>query len=175
MCVYIQLCLTLCDPMDCSSPGSSVHEILQTTILEWVAMPSSRGSSRSGDRTQVSDIAGGFFTVWAKHHPLFLACLQGFPLLLSCTDVCFRQSLSVNLKHLPSHEGFRLPKIKSSDSFWIWNHVICNSYKALHVPHCIIKGIKKKIKKHLDLKNLFLNYMLVTFSENMPHVFLQPL
>ena len=38
-----QSCLTLCDPMDCSPPGSSVHGILQARILEWVAMPSSRG------------------------------------------------------------------------------------------------------------------------------------
>ena len=40
-----QVCLTLCDPMDYSPPGSSVHGILQARILEWVAMPSSRGSS----------------------------------------------------------------------------------------------------------------------------------
>ena len=39
----LQLCLTLCDPMDCSPPGSSVHGILQARILEWVAMPSSGG------------------------------------------------------------------------------------------------------------------------------------
>ena len=38
----LQLCLTLCDPMDCSPPGSSVHGILQARILEWIAMPSSR-------------------------------------------------------------------------------------------------------------------------------------
>ena len=42
----LQLCLTLCDPMDCSPPGSSVHGILQSRILEWVAIPFSRGSSR---------------------------------------------------------------------------------------------------------------------------------
>ena len=40
---------TLCDLMDCSPPGSSVHGILQARILEWVAMPSSRGSSRARD------------------------------------------------------------------------------------------------------------------------------
>ena len=40
-----QLCLTLCDPMDCSPSGSSAHEILQARVQEWVAMPSSRGSS----------------------------------------------------------------------------------------------------------------------------------
>ena len=51
--------------MDYSPPGSSVHGILQTRILEWVVMPSSRGSSQPRDRTQVSHIAGGFFTVWA--------------------------------------------------------------------------------------------------------------
>ena len=38
-----QSCLTLCDPMDCSPPGSSVHKILQARVLEWVAMPSSKG------------------------------------------------------------------------------------------------------------------------------------
>ena len=50
-------------PHDCSPPGSSVHGILQARILEWVAMPSSRGSSQPRDRTQVSCIADGFFTI----------------------------------------------------------------------------------------------------------------
>ena len=55
----------LCKPLDCSLPGSSVHGILQARILEWVAIPFSRGSSQPGARTSVSCIAGGFFTVWA--------------------------------------------------------------------------------------------------------------
>ena len=45
----LQSFLTLCDPMDCSPPGSSVHGILQPRILEWVAMPSSRASSQPRD------------------------------------------------------------------------------------------------------------------------------
>ena len=52
----------LCDPMDCSWPGSSVHGILQARILMWVAMPSSRGSFQLWDQTRVSCIAGRFFT-----------------------------------------------------------------------------------------------------------------
>ena len=52
-----QLCPTLCDPMD-----YTVHGILQARILEWVAFSFSRGSSHPRDRTQVSNIAGGFFT-----------------------------------------------------------------------------------------------------------------
>ena len=53
-----QSCPTLCNPMDCSLPGSSVHGILQARILEWVAISFSRGSSRPRDRTQVSCIVG---------------------------------------------------------------------------------------------------------------------
>ena len=65
MCVLAtqSLSLTLCDPMDYSLPGSSVHGILQIRILEWVAYPFYRGSSQPRDQTQVSHIAGGFFTV----------------------------------------------------------------------------------------------------------------
>ena len=51
--------------MDCSLPGSSVHEIHQARILEWVAVPSSRVSSQPRDWTQVSCIAGRFITIWA--------------------------------------------------------------------------------------------------------------
>ena len=57
-----QLCLTLCDPMDCSPAGSSVYGILQARILEWVAIPFSRRSSQLRDWTQVSCIASRFFT-----------------------------------------------------------------------------------------------------------------
>ena len=58
-----QSCLTLYDTMDCSPPGSPVHEILQARILDWVAMPSSRESSQLRDRTWVSCTAGRFFTL----------------------------------------------------------------------------------------------------------------
>ena len=61
-CAYTQLCPTLCDSMECSPPGSSVHGILQARILEWVAMPSSRVSFQPRDQIWVSNIAGGFFT-----------------------------------------------------------------------------------------------------------------
>ena len=62
LCLVAQLCLTVCDPMDCSPPGSSVHGTLQAGILEWVAIPSSRGSSQPRDQSQVSCTAGRFFT-----------------------------------------------------------------------------------------------------------------
>ena len=55
--MLIQSCPTLCDPMDGSPPVSSVHGILQARILEWIAMPSSRGSSRPRDWTWVSYVS----------------------------------------------------------------------------------------------------------------------
>ena len=70
MCVRVRACaklLPLCptpyNSMHCSSPGCSVHGILQARILEWVAIPFSRGSSHPRDRTCISCIAGRFFTV----------------------------------------------------------------------------------------------------------------
>ena len=57
--------VSLCDPTNCSLSGSCIHGILQARILEWIVVPFSRGSSWSRDRTQVSCIAGRFFTIWA--------------------------------------------------------------------------------------------------------------
>ena len=73
VCVCVCLCvcvraraptrLTLCGPTDCGLPGSSVHGISQARILEWVAIPFSRGSSRPRDQTWVSYIASRFFNL----------------------------------------------------------------------------------------------------------------
>ena len=72
-CMCAQACLTLCDPMDCSPPGSSVHGILQARRLDWVAMPSPRRSSWPRDQTHISCIsciAGGLFTIEPLDQPL---------------------------------------------------------------------------------------------------------
>ena len=63
--VVTQSCPTLCDPMDCTLQGSSVHGIFQAQVLEWVDISFSRGSSPPRDQTRVSCIAGSSFTVWA--------------------------------------------------------------------------------------------------------------
>ena len=61
----VQSCPTLCDPVDCSPPGSSVHGIFQAVVLEWAAISFSRGSSWPRDQTQVSHIVDRCFTIWA--------------------------------------------------------------------------------------------------------------
>ena len=65
-----QSCPTLCDPMDCSLPLSSIHGIFQARVLEWVAISFSRGSSWPRDRTLVSRIVGRCFTIWATREVL---------------------------------------------------------------------------------------------------------
>ena len=67
-----QSCLTLCDPMDCSPPGSSVHGILWARIVEWIAIPFSRGFSRLRNQTPVFHIVGGFCTIWATREALII-------------------------------------------------------------------------------------------------------
>ena len=71
MCLVAQLCPTLCDPINCSLPGSSVHGIFQARILEWVAIPLPKRSSQHRDWTQVSCITSRFFTVWATREAPF--------------------------------------------------------------------------------------------------------
>ena len=89
-----QSCLTLCNPRDCSPPGSSVHGIFQTRILDWVAISFSRGSSASRDPTCIlctSALAGRFFTTVPPGKPsvlIYIDMLQGsvlHPLFLSPT------------------------------------------------------------------------------------------
>ena len=93
-----QSCPTLCNPMDCT-----VRRILQARILEWVAFPFSRGSSQPRNRTQVSCIAGGFFTSWATREAIeedketanhaFCQRANTFPLShYPCKDYCLHSA-----------------------------------------------------------------------------------
>ena len=67
----LQSCPTLCNPLDCNPANSSVHEILQARILEWVAIPFCRGSSQPRDQTCISCIA---FTSWAIREAVSPTC-----------------------------------------------------------------------------------------------------
>ena len=71
-----QSCPTLCDPIKCSLPGSSIHGIFQARVLEWVAISFSRGSSRPRDRTQVSHVAGRQFNIWVTWEALLITKIK---------------------------------------------------------------------------------------------------
>ena len=65
--LIVQSCPTLCDSMGCSLQGSSVHGILQARILEWVTIPSPKGSSQPGNQAQGPCTAGRFLPIWATY------------------------------------------------------------------------------------------------------------
>ena len=96
-----QSCLPLCDHMDYSPPGPSVRGILQARILEWVAIPFSRGSSWPRDQIWVSSITGGFFNVWAT--------LDINPLLVKLFENSF--SLSVDYLIILQIVSFAVQKL----------------------------------------------------------------
>ena len=88
-----QSCPTLCNPMDCSLPGSSVHATLQARILEWVTVSFSRRSSRPRDQTQVSCIAGRFFATEPRgksgdQYGGFFSSVQFSSVTQSCPTLC---------------------------------------------------------------------------------------
>ena len=114
LCLVAQLCPTICDLMDFSPPGSSIHRILQARILEWVAIPRAR--------TQISHIAGAFFTVWAtreahnlKFSEIFQYCLQiGFYVV----------SLKIKSMNQLIHASYSLDNL--------YKHFKCKVHKILH-------------------------------------------
>ena len=71
--IVTELCPTLCSPMDCNLPDSSVHEILQARILKWVALPFSRRSFQPRDGTQVSHNADTFFFLTSEPPGILVA------------------------------------------------------------------------------------------------------
>ena len=87
-CLVTQSCLTLCNRMDCSPSGSSVHGILQARILEWVAIPFSRRSSWPREQIWVSCLAGRLFTIWANREA---------PYIYTHIHIRFNIALYVNL------------------------------------------------------------------------------
>ena len=120
-----QWCLTVCDPMDCSLPGSSVHGISQARILEWVVISFSRGTSRPRDQTQVSCIAGRFFNVWAMS-VLFVHSI-------GCITISVLWIRKPKLREVmwPFH-------VHPANKWWTWDWIPAESLS--HAHHCISMG-----------------------------------
>ena len=84
-CLVSKLCLTLCDPMDCSPPGSSSHRISQARILEWLPFPSPEALPNPGVELASHALAGGFFTTEPPVNPTPNMLLSNIPISESAT------------------------------------------------------------------------------------------
>ena len=119
--VYVlvaQSCLTLCDLMGCSPPGSSVHGILQARILEWVATLFSRESSWPRNWAWVSCIADRFFTIWARS--VLFSSVQS----LSCIRLFATPWIEARQASLSITNSWSLPKLMSIESVMPSSHLI---------------------------------------------------
>ena len=115
-----QSCPTLCDPMDCSLPGFSVHGIFQARVLEWVAISFSRESSWLRDWTHVSCIAGRSFTLWATREALQFSSVQSLShIWLSVTSRTAAQQAALSITNTQS-----LLKLMSIESVMSSNHLL---------------------------------------------------
>ena len=124
LCLFAQSCLTLCDPTDSGQSDSSVHEIFQARIMEWITISFSRVSSQPRNWTCVSFIVGGFFTHRAIREA-HTEALSGFLTLQSkptATALFCPQDphRSVNQWHVVRSPGLCLPIWCKSDFTWCW-------------------------------------------------------
>ena len=157
VCVLVaQSCPTLCDPMDCNPPGSSVYEIFQARILEWVAISFSRGSSQPRDWTRVSCTVGRFFTNRATREALVASLVEArcrwaiaqiesiyFQFLMYfVTNVCWR----VLAKGLPLSSGSG--SVSQCSGAWLWSLVLGTRSHMLQLKICFNRDLAQP-KKNL--------------------------
>ena len=147
-CLVAQSCLTLCEPMDCSPPGSSVHGILQAKKLEYSAMPSFREYSQPKDWTEVSRIAGGFFPIWATRAKFVCRLIhvkkwqmKGFQLGMRRWELHERWYLTLidmgpfsSLQMVPTNGLKSIPTSLTGLSCWRGTVWLKRSERVLHRP-----------------------------------------
>ena len=170
VCVSISIMTDSCNPMDCRPPDSSVHGIFQARILEWLAIPFSRGSSQSRDRTQVSCIAGRFLTIWATKEA------QVPPIASTRVHMHWFLVLSSQIHIFPHVEemicnmelyAFAFSLLGTLSGIPPYLHFL--GHFALYLVSLGISPRWKGEKKHsLSLSHLFLPLIVVSFQSNWP-------
>ena len=163
-CLVVKLCLTLCDPMDCSPPGSSVHGISQARIMGWVAISFSRGSSRPRDPYCVLCIGRQLLYHWVTleaiqlHYLLYE--LEACGLLHEKVAECFSHPCPTHNTHLcllkfvqevgEGRIGLSLCQLIFRE--WINNKVLCIAQRIiLNILGWTI--VEKNMKKNIYVYN----------------------
>ena len=151
-------CPTLCRPMDCSLPASSVHGIFQARVLEWAAICFSKGSSWLRDQTPVSHIAGRHFTIWATREAqrsMLLLLLSHFSRVWLCATpwtTAYQAPPSMGFSRQQYWSGVPLPS--PPEEYEFPNYVTHNQFNKKHTCQLLLK-----------LKDLFCLFNRSTNSE----------
>ena len=129
------LVVSVCDPVGCSPPSSSVHGILQAIILEWAAIRFSWGSSWLRDQIWVPYIAGRFFTIWATREALKYYSIE----LWFNGEIICRVIWIFKVFILPPCQKNKANHVKNCDFLWVESF---QTYKAAMVPFPYLHGEK---------------------------------
>ena len=123
----VQLCVTLCDSMDYSSPGSSAHGFLQARILEWVAIPFSKRFSLHKDWTRVSCIVSRFFTIWITCYLIISVCKVLSVMSNSATiwTIAHQTPLSMGFSRQKYWSGLPFPTLGDLPNPGLNPHLLC--------------------------------------------------
>ena len=152
--------------MDCSPPGSSVHGILQAGILEWVAIPFSRGSSQPRHRTWVSCVAGGFSPVWAKGKPFMGESTMSItknPNMFSLLNIAFSSNyLWDRYLHVTAPTSLYHPSQASIPSVSMLVPEFCTLSPSLEAlilkPSCHLTPLSSNSPRRVTLSSQHLNH-----------------
>ena len=131
-----QSCPTLCDPMD-----YTVHGILQAGILEWGAVPFSRGSSQPRDRTQVSRTAGGFFTSWATGKPKNTGVGRGYDSICKQFESTNNSWYYYLVWWLLWEEFTGKAQDGENFSMWMLSYIVCSFCQNVPNSSCILRSL----------------------------------
>ena len=149
-----QSCPTLCDPMDCSPPGSSIHGILQARILEWVAGPFSRGSSQPRDWTQVSHIAGRFFTIWATREALNMTSVVKYWNFVTVFVTSFYYPGPAS----PGNHG----SVSVTLGWFAFSRILCKWSHTFYILLALFLSLSKIILKFLQVHHVVHSFLLLS-------------
>ena len=145
-------CPTLWNSLDCSRPDSSVHRILQARILEWVAIPSSRGSSWPRDWTHISCTAGRFFTIWVTREAL-LKIGQPLKIALVRNSKSEAPTALVLIINLPTYKPTQLPNHLLLAQYANEKNIGKASLYRNHKPHLCYEELLQSLRRLCSLFN----------------------